>query len=314
MSALRIGRPGRFSAIANLRKALDAHLDTLMSPSLTTQAARTAAGLRERWTWDVVRPWIAVAIGVAGPALALWLGTPEPAIEQAMAGRRAPAIPFGGARCALGEEGVRAVDHVDAGVARSCAPLDQVGRRGHRLVSSRLAVVGRSSKLGAWTGSGVYRRDRRPTYPQPRIASRMNASGDSIRSRKPVDRVDMECAPETGCGGRRAARVVAARRQLAAVADRRSGVWALIAVLVLVPGLPPALVSTRWLLVSTLTALFAAKAWWLSVLVGWPGEAELGSQDYKRIAAFRAFVPLVAFVALPLLTSFTTFQELTVGG
>src|SRR6185295_3282770 len=55
-------------------KALDAHLDALMSPALTAQAARTAAGLHERWTWDVVRPWIAVALGVAGPALALWLG------------------------------------------------------------------------------------------------------------------------------------------------------------------------------------------------------------------------------------------------
>jgi hypothetical protein len=281
-----------------------------MSPALTTRAARTPAGLRERWTWDVIRPWIAVALGAAGPALALWIGllsrrSNKPWLVVALLQLFSVALAAISAKkafelwttsmpelrdrvrpwikWAVAGAGLAAVvwllwdEHrnwaLGLAVAFVAAIVANVSAAAHRLANERLLGI-------------------RSDAANPSIVSIWNA----LRKQVAAD-------DERPGWWRRAANWWPWPIAVLVV-------WALIAVLAWFPWLP-APVSNRWLLVTTLTALFAAKAWWLSVLVGWPGEAERGSQDYKRIVTFRALVPLGAFVALTLMTSFTTFQGLT---
>jgi hypothetical protein len=286
----------------DLRNVLDRHLDALMVPSLNKRVARSTAGLRERWTWDVSRPWIAVAVGVAGPALSLWLWLLIRRLNKPWP----MAVLLSLILVSLAALSAKAafVLWVTSGpeLRARVRPWFKWGVAG--IISAVLVWLlwdeRRSWALGlaaafvvALVGS-VYAAVQR-LMNERLLAIRSDAADPSIVT------------------------VWNALRRYVAEDDERPGWWrrlghwapvpiAYVVVLALIwmldrfPWLP-AFVSPRWFLVAVLTALFAAKAWWLSVLVGWPGESDTATQDYKRILAFRALVPVVAFVAFTVLTS-----------
>jgi hypothetical protein len=276
-----------------------------MTPSLPTLVARNPAGSRERWNWDIFRPWVAVAIGVAGPALALWLGLLSRGLDQpwlivALLRLFLAALAIAAANSAYQIWTTSAQELRDrvrpwfkwAVAAIVASLLVWMLWDSHRNWAVGLAVA-LIAAIAANVTAVVHRRRN-----ERLVAIRCDRSDPSIVSVWNALRRHVLLDNEQPALLRRLVNWVWWPIAFLLV-------WALIAGLSRFPWLP-AFVSPRWLVVVTLTVLFAAKAWWLSILVGWPAENNVASRDRQRIVAFRAFVAGGAFAALAVLTGLNT--------
>ncbi len=282
-----------------LRQKLDASLEEAMAPWLTNSLVTTASGAHEHWTWDVVKPWIAWLLGLVAPLVALWLAilTRESALPRLTVVLLTLSYSALALLAAASAHKMWDTSYPDLrGRVRLWIPWAAAGIAGWALLwwvrdQDRKWAVGLAAAFVALLGYNVYAAIRRRSD-ERLSAIRSNSAGPPFLS------------------------VWRALRSHALGTDERppwwepllnraqrllNWAWWLVAyVTILVPIY--LLTPYRWALVAALSALYLAKALWLSVLMGWPGDRDRDNQDFTRIVMFIAGVPAGAFAALVLLT------------
>jgi hypothetical protein len=276
----------------DLRRRLDDGLDALMTRALEDPIRATATGGHQYWKADIFKPWAAWLIGVAGPALALWLAilTRESALPRL--------IVLLLTLCYVALALIPVVRALEMWITALPELRDRVRPWirwfGVGVVWSILVrvlwdqhrqwAIGLSAAFVVLVSYNAYAAVRRRSN-ERLLAIRSDPAAPSILS------------------------VWTALRQLAPAANEGPDwferllnwtAWPVAYLLVLIPvGL---MAPHPWIRAAVLTLLFLAKASWLSVLLGWPGNNEKVAQDYTKIVLFIVGVPIVAFAGLAVLS------------
>jgi len=274
-----------------LRARLDEAIHGLLIPTLREHLSATPAGQREYWTPDALRPWLAWLVAVAGTALAVWLAV----LTRPLALPRWVAWPL------MAVYAFIAAASVIGGYKAWVTTVPELRERVRPWIRWAVAAV-----MWAAVVMFVWPRDQRWALILAAGFVVVTAYNISAAVRRRTSERLMAVRANTVDPS--LAAVWASLKRLAAAVDDGPAWWEpiwnarwWIVPVALLYGVVWLTATSTVTFVATIAAIFLAKAWWLTTLVGWPASGKTGPHDRKRIWLFRLALPTAAAAAFGLL-------------